>query len=292
MQLIRAGLTRRVVCCGLVLAVCGLGLAPPAHADGCVDASELWGGYVTCTVMQQAQPAQQGMPAGQGAPGIPAAEPVQPEAPAQPGAPVAEPTPEKTCWDILATAPPGAGCKHNGRRSYFTTPQPIEEEIPAEPAEPGIDIAGVVSQASLELGVPAPVVRLGPDPSWNKWKLLAVGLPIWLWTEGIQPQTAATSMEGIDIQMQAVPGGATVDWGDGTVIWCATMTSKTRYTDPLLMSPDCGHKYEHPGDYTITVTQQWIVDWAALNQKGQLQLQSAGTYPNLPIRNFHAVVTG
>ena len=142
MQLIRAGLTRRLVCCGLVLAVCGLGLAPPAHADGCVDASELIGVHVTCTVMQQAQPAQQGMPAGQGAPGIPAAEPVQPGAPAQPGAPVAEPTPEKTCWDILATAPPGTGCKHNGRRIDRTTPQPIEEEIPAEPAEPGIDIAG------------------------------------------------------------------------------------------------------------------------------------------------------
>ena len=242
-----------------------------------------------CVVTQPAQPAQPvqpGMPAGQGAPGVPAAEPVQP------GAPVVEPTPEKTCWDILATAPPGAGCKSGGRRSYFTTPQPIEEEIPAEPAEPVAGLPEIVSQASLELGVPAPVVRLGPDPSWNQWKLLAVGLPIWLWTEGVQPQSAATSAEGIDIQMQAAPGGATVDWGDGTVIWCATMTSKTRYTDPLLMSPDCGHKYEHPGDYTITVTQQWIVDWAALDQKGQLQLQSVGTYPNLPIRNFHAVVTG
>ncbi len=225
-------LTRRLVCCGLVLAVCGLGLAPPAHADGCDAGSGFMGGSVECVVTKPAQPAQQGMPAGQGAPGVPAAEPVQPGAPAQPGAPVAEPTPEKTCWDILATAPPGAGCKSGGRRSYFTTPQPIEEEIPAEPVEPGIDIAGVVSQASLQLGVPTPVVRLGPDPSWNQWKLLAVGLPIWLWTEGVQPQTAATSMEGIDIQMQAAPGGATVDWGDGTVIWCATMTSKTRYTDP------------------------------------------------------------
>ena len=282
-------LIHRLVCCGLLLAVCGLGLAPPAHADDCGATPGFSEGSVNCVVTKPAQPAQQGMPAGQGAPGIPAAGPVQP---VQPGAPVVEPTPEKTCWDILATAPPGTGCKHNGRRIDRTTPQPIEEEIPAEPAEPGIDIAGVVSQASLQLGVPTPVVRLGPDPSWNQWKLLAVGLPIWLWTEGVQPQTAATSMEGIDIQMQATPGGATVDWGDGTVIWCATMTSKTRYTDPLLMSPDCGHKYEHPGDYTITVTQQWIVDWAALNQKGQLQLQSVGTYPNLPIRNFHAVVTG
>ena len=144
-------LTRRLVCCGLLLAVCGLGLAPPAHADGCDAMPGLTGGSVKCVV---AQPAQQGMPAGQGAPGIPAAEPVQPGAPAQPGAPVAEPTPEKTCWDILATAPPGTGCKHNGRRIDRTTPQPTqEEEIPAEPAEPGIDIAGVVSQASLGLGV-------------------------------------------------------------------------------------------------------------------------------------------
>ena len=282
-------LIRRVVCCGLLLAVPGLGVVSPAHADDCDAMPGFMEGSVKCVVTQPAQPAQpaqQGMPAGQGAPGVPAAEPVQP------GAPVVEPTPEKTCWDILATAPPGAGCKSGGRRSYFTTPQPIEEEIPAEPAEPVAGLPEIVSQASLQLGVPTPTVRLGPDPSWNQWKLLAVGLPIWLWTEGIQPQTAATSMEGIDIQMQATPGGATVDWGDGTVIWCATMTSKTRYTDPLLMSPDCGHKYEHPGDYTITVTQQWIVDWAALNQKGQLQLQSAGTYPNLPIRNFHAVVTG
>ena len=140
-------LIHRLVCCGLVLAVCGLGLAPPAHADGCGAGSEFLRGSVECTVTRPAQPAQQGMPAGQGAPGVPAAEPVQP------GAPVVEPTPEKTCWDILATAPPGAGCKSGGRRSYFTTPQPIEEEIPAEPVEPGIDIAGVVSQASLGLGV-------------------------------------------------------------------------------------------------------------------------------------------
>ena len=144
-------LIHRLVCCGLVLAVPGLGVVSPAHADDCDAESGFWGGSVKCVVTQPAQPAQpaqQGMPAGQGAPGVPAAEPVQP------GAPVAEPTPEKTCWDILATAPPGAGCKSGGRRSYFTTPQPIEEEeIPAEPAKPGIDIAGVVSQASLGLGV-------------------------------------------------------------------------------------------------------------------------------------------
>ena len=277
-------LIHRLVCCGLLLAVCRLGLAPPAHADGCIDEPRSMGGVVKCTVTQ---PAQQEAPAGP-------AQPAQPAVPqAQPGQPVggapAAPQPsaprERICIPALVSFYCGPE----------DTPAPAPPTEPAEPAEPVEPVAGlpeIVSQASLELGVPAPVVRLGPDPSWNKWKLLAVGLPIWLWTEGIQPQTAATSMEGIDIQMQATPGGATVDWGDGTVIWCATMTSKTRYTDPLLMSPDCGHKYEHPGDYTITVTQQWIVDWAALNQHGQLQLQSAGTYPNLPIRNFHAVVTG
>ena len=277
-------LIHRLVCCGLLLAVCGLGLAPPAHADGCIDEPRSMGGVVKCTVTQ---PAQQEAPAGP-------AQPAQPAVPqAQPGQPVggapAAPQPSVPRERICIPAFFSVYCGPEDTPAPAPPAEPVE---PAEPAEPVAGLPEIVSQASLELGVPAPVVRLGPDPSWNKWKLLAVGLPIWLWTEGVQPQSAATSAEGIDIQMQAAPGGATVDWGDGTVIWCATMTSKTRYTDPLLMSPDCGHKYEHPGDYTITVTQQWIVDWAALDQKGQLQLQSVGTYPNLPIRNFHAVVTG
>ena len=277
-------LIHRLVCCGLLLAVCGLGLAPPAHADGCIDEPRSMGGVVKCTVTQ---PAQQEAPAGP-------AQPAQPAVPqAQPGQPVggapAAPQPSVPRERICIPAFFSVYCGPEDLPSAAPPAEPVEQP---EPVEPVAGLPEIVSQASLELGVPTPVVRLGPDPSWNQWKLLAVGLPIWLWTEGVQPQSAATSAEGIDIQMQAAPGGATVDWGDGTVIWCATMTSKTRYTDPLLMSPDCGHKYEHPGDYTITVTQQWIVDWAALNQKGQLQLQSVGTYPNLPIRNFHAVVTG
>ena len=41
-----------------------------------------------------------------------------------------------------------------GHPSHRTTPQPVEQQTePVEPAEPGIDIAGVVSQASLGLGV-------------------------------------------------------------------------------------------------------------------------------------------
>ena len=278
-------LIHRLVCCGLLLAVCGLGLAPPAHADGCDAGSGFWKGSVECVVTQPAQPAQPVQPAQPAQPAVPQVQPGQPVG----GAPAA-PQPSAPRERICIPAFLSVYCGPEDTPAPVAPPAEAAEQ--PEPAEPVAGLPEIVSQASLELGVPAPVVRLGPDPSWNQWKLLAVGLPIWLWTEGVQPQTAATSMEGIDIQMQAAPGGATVDWGDGTVIWCATMTSKTRYTDPLLMSPDCGHKYEHPGDYTITVTQQWIVDWAALNQKGQLQLQSVGTYPNLPIRNFHAVVTG
>ena len=43
MQLIRAGLTRRVVCCGLVLAVCGLGLAPRPTQTAAKLAQDSWG---------------------------------------------------------------------------------------------------------------------------------------------------------------------------------------------------------------------------------------------------------
>ncbi len=29
------------------------------------------------------------------------------------------------------------------------------------------------------------------------------------------------------------------------------------------MSPDCGHRYERPGEHQVTVTAHWDVEWTA-----------------------------
>ena len=56
-------LIHRLVCCGLLLAVPGLGVVSPAHADDCGAQSGFWKGSVECTVRQPAQPAQPVQPA-------------------------------------------------------------------------------------------------------------------------------------------------------------------------------------------------------------------------------------
>ncbi|MGB3954403.1 MAG: hypothetical protein WBL05_03840 [Brooklawnia sp.] len=151
--------------------------------------------------------------------------------------------------------------------------------------------AVLAGQAVAQLAVPAPQISISPHPSDNKWNVLAVGLPIWAWAEDPGPVATSVSEQGIDIQLQANRGSVTFDWGDGTTTVCHLMRPRPATMDPLTPSPDCGHSYQHRGDYTITATAGWAVNWQALGQTGALPLNSTATIA-VPIREFRAVVVG
>ena len=151
--------------------------------------------------------------------------------------------------------------------------------------------AVLAGQAVAQLTVPAPEISIRPHPSDNKWNLLAVGLPIWVWAEDPGPVATAVNEQGIDIQLQANRGSVTFGWGDGTTTVCQLMRPRPASMDPLTPSPDCGHSYQHRGDYTITATAGWAVNWQALDQSGALPLNSSSTI-EVPIREFTAVVVG
>ena len=153
------------------------------------------------------------------------------------------------------------------------------------------DPAALAAQAVAQLSVPAPEISISPHPSDNKWNLLAVGLPIWVWAEDPGPITTSVSEQGIDIQMQANRGSVTFDWGDGTHSVCNLMRPRPATMDPLTPSPDCGHTYLKKGDYTITATAGWAVSWQTLGQTGALPVNSTSTI-EVPIREFSAVVVG
>ncbi|MGB3955996.1 MAG: hypothetical protein WBL05_12060 [Brooklawnia sp.] len=162
-------------------------------------------------------------------------------------------------------------------------------DLPDSPA--ATDPALLAAQAVAQLTVPAPQISISPHPSDNKWNQLAVGLPIWAWTEDPGPITTSISQQGIDIQLQANRGSVTFDWGDGTTSVCHLMRPRPATMDPLTPSPDCGHTYLRKGDYTITATAGWAVNWQALGQTGALPLNSTATI-QVPIREFRAVVVG
>lgn len=154
-----------------------------------------------------------------------------------------------------------------------------------------VSTAEAASSAVARLSVPSPQINISPQPSDNKWNVLAVGLPLWVWATDQAPVTTSVSEQGIDISMTATRGTVRFDWGDGTSSTCELMRPRPQGMDPLTPSPDCGHTYLKKGDYVVTATAAWAVNWQALGQSGTLPLTSTNTM-SIPIREFSSVVVG
>lgn len=74
-----------------------------------------------------------------------------------------------------------------------------------------------------------------------------------------------------------------VDWGDGE--------RSINVTDPGAAYPDgrLTHHYPNSGDYTITVTANWLITWQLAGTTGVIPIQTTGTLPDFPVRELRAV---
>ncbi|MCB0974811.1 MAG: hypothetical protein KDB86_09670 [Actinobacteria bacterium] len=75
----------------------------------------------------------------------------------------------------------------------------------------------------------------------------------------------------------------TIDWGDGN--------TTTGVTDPGGPYPDGAltHHYPNSGDYNITVTAHWTINYQLAGTTGIIPLTTTGTLPNFPVRSLRAV---
>jgi hypothetical protein len=107
-----------------------------------------------------------------------------------------------------------------------------------------------------------------------------VGLPVWLWV-GRSPNTwgpiqNSASDSGLTVEITARVTKLSFDLGNGKTIDCPT--GGTPYPKGAKgPSPDCGHVYDKAGEYTITATTSWTVDWES-------SAGGSGTLPELQIR--------
>lgn len=83
----------------------------------------------------------------------------------------------------------------------------------------------------------------------------------------------------------AINGTATltIDWGDGEI--------STGITNPGGPYPDgqLTHHYPNSGDYNITVTANWIINYDLAGNVGVIPLTTTGVLPNFPVRALRAV---
>lgn len=166
--------------------------------------------------------------------------------------------------------------------------------VPA--AAPVVDPAVAARSAAARLPIPMPYAKIGPDPNINEWKMTAVGYPLWLWVEGSDQLETTVTEQGITLNLRASRISTRFDMGDGNQKMCAYTPRWHAGVEPGTPSPGCGHVYQQPslpkGNYSVTATTVWEVDWAALGETGTVAFERTGPPTELPVGELVAVRTG
>jgi hypothetical protein len=128
-------------------------------------------------------------------------------------------------------------------------------------------------QVATKLKLPNPTPRFGPDPSVNEWKMLAVGFPVWLWTDSPRTVTSTATNDGLTFTLKATWTSTTFNLGDGHTKTCTNTSVYPAHIDkPGSPSPTCGYIYDaaspkgHP--YTVSAETHWRIDWSTGGQAG------------------------
>ena len=137
-----------------------------------------------------------------------------------------------------------------------------------------IDVTALARSLIVRLRLPDANPRFGPNPNGNEWHMLAVGFPVWLWTDGPRHKEATASAYGISFRLSADLASTTFNTGDGGQVTCSSMATYSEAVKAGSPSPNCGHVYTKPslpkGPYTVTATPTWRIRWSAGGFSGTL----------------------
>ena len=166
------------------------------------------------------------------------------------------------------------------------TPAPVAAASPSASATwPSYSqVEQVARQVVVQLRIPDPEIRLGPDPSVNEWNMAVIGLPVWVWTTEPATRSASLSVGGYDFRLSARRTAVAFDFGDGTpALRCTQMAAYPGPDSAGLASPCCGHTFTRPslptGAFTMTARAEWHVEWSAMGYSGTLPLRATAQRP-------------
>lgn len=153
--------------------------------------------------------------------------------------------------------------------------------------------AGAIAVARLKL--PAVGPGIGPSPDLNRWKMAAVGYPLWLWADGpTEVGPVSDSVAGLSVSLRAEVSSLTFRMGDGTTVSCDGAGDKwTEAVEPGAKAPNCGHTYTKPslpkGSYAVAALTNWAVTWTANGQSGVINVPAAQA-TELPVGELQVLV--
>jgi len=153
--------------------------------------------------------------------------------------------------------------------------------------------SAVARSAMAQVVLPVDDPRFGPDPGNNKWGMIPVGYPVWLWSGNQTTTVSATVVQsGLSVSIQATRVSVTFSLGDGHAKTCAGFSVRPAHlVDPMQPSPSCGYVYQMPGRFSISVSASWRVDWVAGGESGTFTVSRASSAPVvIPVGELSAVI--
>lgn len=156
---------------------------------------------------------------------------------------------------------------------------------PGAPPAPAFVPADAARMAVDKLTIPTATINTPLCAGCNT----LVGLPVWLWTQPWQTQTATATAGPYTVTAVARPTQIVYDLGDGrtppVVCYDAGVPWQESYG---LSDPYCGGRYERRGDWTITATWTWQVTWSGA-ATGSQTINTTSTAP-IAVRESQAII--
>ncbi|MFE5339695.1 hypothetical protein ACFQ80_05720 [Isoptericola sp. NPDC056578] len=145
----------------------------------------------------------------------------------------------------------------------------------APDAPPPPDPEDLAREAVASMGLHA--IDIGIIPEDTAGSMGLVGLPTWMWAENpggttMGPITRTASAGGYTVTARAKVDKIVWNMGDGSSVTCTG--PGTPYADEYdtKKSPDCGHTFTRQGEYAVTATSYWTVEWNGIGETGAIPL--------------------
>ncbi|MGY4721537.1 hypothetical protein [Naumannella huperziae] len=163
------------------------------------------------------------------------------------------------------------------------------------PPAPTIAPEEAARRAVAKIRLTAKPPGLSPDWNKNKYKMLAVGFPVWVYADpdSLVPVNDSQNIEGLSVSLDAAKPNIAVTMGDGTTLRCALKGRPFNYRDEPGSDGPCSHRYQKmspPDGYTVTAIYTWAVAWTAGGQSGVITVSNQAS-TQIPIGELQALIT-
>lgn len=170
-------------------------------------------------------------------------------------------------YDCLTPSGTGAGMLSWDSHAFWAPTDPTAGQV-----DPEVLAQRAVDQMNLRAG------GLGATPLPGPQAASVVGLPTWLWVDSPDAHTWGPARRTVTAGAVSVTATAQVsevvyDMGDGGSLTCTTPGTPWTRSAGDADSPDCGYRYQGPGQFRVTATSHWVVDWRGAGQSGRIAFQ-------------------